>query len=134
MAWTPTSSYRSLLLASAAGFATFAALGSAGARAASYTVSAQNSSATTLFTLLQGDNLQVTNTGGLTITSAATGYQPVVTAGATGVGTIDNNGTILSDQSGSGIGIEVSGAASLDSITNDVGGIIQATGNSGTAI
>lgn len=133
MARTCTSSYRSLLLASAAGFATFAALVGAAAQAANITVSTQQSSTTTLETLQNGDNLSVTSTGGLTITIAATGSQPAVTLGALGVGAILNSGTIDSDESG-GLAINIGGTTSLGSITNDAGGTIQTTGSSGDAI
>lgn len=125
---TRTSSYHSFLLASVAGVATLAALNGT-ARAADITVSTQQSGATTLETLAGGDNLSVTSTGGLTITVGATGTEPAVFTGAMGVGSILNSGTIGSDETVGGIAVYVPGAASLNALTNNAGGLIQATGS-----
>lgn len=138
LARTRRPSHRTLLLASAAGFAGLAAFGNTGARAGAFpsdlTVSTQLSSPTTLETLPGGGSLTVTSTGGLTITSAATGSQPAVAVTGAGAGVIVNSGTIVSDQPNFGIGIHVNGGASLGSVTNDVGGVIEATGTNGAAI
>lgn len=93
---TSAASYRSLLLASAAGLATFAALGAGGAHATDYSVTTQTSGTTTFFTLATGDTFTVTGTGGLTI-NAPSGTTPVVDAPSSGFGAIANTGTILSN-------------------------------------
>ena len=132
-------SLRTLLLASAAGFATLASGG--GARATpivpnNVTVSTQRSGLTTLLQLLNGQTLTVTGTGGLTIGSTAVGSQPAVGVGVPGVAAILNSGTIASDQTAAGLGagIEIGGGASLGSIINNVGGTIRAIGPTASAI
>lgn len=129
------SSYRTMLLASAAGVAAFAAAGGPRAAAApiTITVSTPQSGTSTLQTLTGGDNLTVTDTGALTITSAGTGSQATVAVTSPGGGgTIANAGTIVNDQFA---GVRVfAGGGTLGAISNLSGGVIAATGTGSWAI
>lgn len=126
-------SYRSLLLASAAGLATFAAMGNGGAQATDYSITTPASSTATLYTLATGDTFTVTGAGGLTV-NAMSGAIGVVDAPNAGIGAIVNAGTILSNQTTNGFGFSIDPSASVASITNNNGGLIQASGDSGVGI
>ena len=135
-----TPSLRSLLLASAAGFASLGAAGSARAVVVliptTVTVSTQQNSLTTLQQLLQGQTLVVTSTGGLTIDPAAVGTQPAVVTAASDVAAILNSGTIASGQTAIdlGVGVKVANGTTLDLLANNAGGTIQASGRGAFAI
>ena len=135
MAHMPISSRRAALLASAAGMV----LAGTSWDAIAQNVTYMNNTAipaqmATVFPLLNGDTLVNNGPGSISISGAATGYQPAVSTTALGVGLIQNAGTIASAQDPGGIGIGVNTLSSIGTINNQSTGTISASGVSSIGI